>query len=100
MATMTRREIVELVHGQGGYVSLQQAGEDRPLAVFPALIGCDARCGTASWEYSILLTPETSGWAISFGQDGVTRPLATDELKDVLVSWLNAPGMALFAPYR
>jgi len=97
---MTRQEIIDLVQGQGGYVSLKQAGEGRPLAVFSALIGCDARCGTEGWEYAIFLIPETSGWTISFGQASVTRRLTRDELKEVLVSWLNAPRMELFAPYR
>lgn len=98
---MTRQEIVDLVQGEGGYVSLKQAGDDRPLAVFSPLIGCDARCGTQSWEFSILLIPDTSGWTIGFGpQAAVTRPLATDELRQVLVSWLKAPEMELFAPYE
>jgi hypothetical protein len=35
-----------------------------------------------------------------FDQAAVTRPLTTDELKEMLVSWLNAPAMELFAPYR
>jgi hypothetical protein len=96
---MTRREIIDLVQGQGGYVSLAQLGDDRPLPVFSALIGCDARCGTQSWEYSILLVPDASGWTISFGQAVVTRPLTADELTQVLVSWLHAPGTEPFAPY-
>jgi len=33
---MTRGEIIDLVQGQGGFVSLQQLGEGRPLAVFSA----------------------------------------------------------------
>jgi hypothetical protein len=98
---MTRQEIVDLVESQGGYVSLKQAGDGRPLAVFSPFIGCDARCGTESWEFSILLIPEASGWTIRFGPRAAdTRPLTTGELKQVLVSWLNAPDPKLFATYE
>jgi len=100
MVGMTRQEIVELVKRQGGYVSLAQAGEGRPLVVFSPLIGCDARCGTQGWEYSLRLTPEPSGWTIEFGPSAVTRPLTAAELQDVLKSWLSAPVTDQFSPYR
>jgi len=96
---MTRREIVDLVEDQGGYVSLKQAGEGLPLAVFSPLIGCDARCGTQGWEYSLLLIPDTSGWTVRFGEASATRPLATGELRRALESWLSAPGVEPFAPF-
>ena len=96
----SRQAIIDLVERCGGMVSLRNAGDDRPLAVFSAALGREVCCGLQGWVHALLVVPTHAGWYIRFPGDGETRLLGPGELCKLLQDWLVVPDSGVFRFYR